>query len=144
MAGPAKKRAQAEKTTSSSSDTQQSSREDAGRTQRSTPKSIPRLDGNKDPAVSHADPNRAPIDYSRANDLKNISDFLGMAGWYVARGVRPNFFLSPLPHRSSSSWIMHAGTRHAQRIEPYPPPTLVSHLCVLYLLCLRSRGLMGT
>ncbi|KAF2789751.1 Piwi-domain-containing protein [Melanomma pulvis-pyrius CBS 109.77] len=86
MAGPAKKRAHAEKKTSGPSDAQQSSREDAGRTQRSTPKSIPRLDGNKDPAVSHADPNRAPIDYSRANDLKNISDFLGMAGWYVARG----------------------------------------------------------
>jgi len=94
MAGPAKKRAQAEKKASGSSDTQQSSRGSAGRrdaTQRSSPTSIPRLDGNRDP------PEKAfgvpPIDYSQPKDLKNLSDFLGMGGWYVARGVSSNALL---------------------------------------------------
>jgi len=51
---------------------------------RSTPKSIPRLDGNKDPIITK--PGRNAVDYSQANDLKNISEALGMAGWFTARG----------------------------------------------------------
>lgn len=88
MAGPAKKRAQAEQKGSGSSEERQSSGRDV--TQRSTPKSIPRLDGNRDPVFTAA---RKPIDYSNLKDLKNISDFLGMRGWYVARGVSPRHFL---------------------------------------------------
>ncbi|KAF1946406.1 Piwi-domain-containing protein [Clathrospora elynae] len=80
MAGPAKKRAQAEKKHSGSSNG--SSSESRDPTQRSTPKSIPHLDGNRDPSIS-----RIPIDYSVPTDLKNISDFLGLGGWYAARGL---------------------------------------------------------
>src|SRR4051812_6300263 len=93
MAGPAKKRAQAEKKASSSSDTQQSSRGSAGRydaTQRSSPTSIPRLDGNRDPPEKTS--GIPPVEYSQQKDLKNLSDFLGMGGWYVARGVSSNAF----------------------------------------------------
>ncbi|KAL1800152.1 hypothetical protein ACET3X_000494 [Alternaria dauci] len=79
MAGPAKKRAQAEKQSNGSSNGSSSQSRDP--TQRSAPKSIPRLDGNRDPNV------RVPVDYSDPRDLKNISDFLGMAGWYQARGI---------------------------------------------------------
>ncbi|CAN9089423.1 unnamed protein product [Alternaria alternata] len=79
MAGPAKKRAQAEKQSNGSSNGSSSQSRDP--TQRSAPKSIPRLDGNRDPNV------RAPVEYTDPRDLKNISDFLGMAGWYQARGI---------------------------------------------------------
>ena len=86
MAGPAKKRAQAEKQSNGSSNGSSSQSRDP--TQRSAPKSIPRLDGNRDPNV------RAPVEYTDPRDLKNISDFLGMAGWYQARGVSTNTPLS--------------------------------------------------
>ncbi|KAI4955490.1 hypothetical protein J4E91_001351 [Alternaria rosae] len=79
MAGPAKKRAQAEKHSNGSSNG--SSSESRDPTQRSAPKSIPRVDGNRDPNV------RACVDYTDPRDLKNISDFLGIAGWYQARGL---------------------------------------------------------
>ncbi|KAF2747569.1 Piwi-domain-containing protein [Sporormia fimetaria CBS 119925] len=81
MAGPAKRRAQAEKETPATSDSHGSGG-NAGRgaVHASSPKSIPRVDGNRDPA------DRAPIEYSRPNDLKNLSEFLGLAGWYAARG----------------------------------------------------------
>ena len=85
MAGPAKKRAQAEKQSNGSSNGSSSQSRDP--TQRSAPKSIPR-DGNRDPNV------RAPVEYTDPRDLKNISDFLGMAGWYQARGVSTNTPLS--------------------------------------------------
>ncbi|KAF2263506.1 Piwi-domain-containing protein [Lojkania enalia] len=84
MAGPAKKRAVIEKQSSGSSDGKASSGHD-GATQRSSPKSIPRLDGNRDPTIGRG---IAPIEYSRTNDLKNISEFLGMKGWYAARGLQ--------------------------------------------------------
>jgi hypothetical protein len=86
MAGPAKKRAQAEKQPNGSSNG--SSSESRDPTQRSALKSIPRVDGNRDPS------GRAPVDYSDPRDLKNISDFLGIAGWYQARGVSANTLLS--------------------------------------------------
>jgi eukaryotic translation initiation factor 2C len=89
MAGPAKKRAQAEKKSNGSSEEHKSSR-DSGREetpQRSTPKSLPRLDGNRDPQTRDlATLSRNPADYA---NLRNISDALGMAGWYIARGVSP-------------------------------------------------------
>ena len=81
MAGPAKKRAEAEKQPSGSSGGSSGSRDP---TQRSMTKSIPRLDGNRDPSTLR------PIDYAQAKDLKNLSEFLGMAGWYAARGVSTN------------------------------------------------------
>ncbi|KAF2008199.1 eukaryotic translation initiation factor 2C 2 [Amniculicola lignicola CBS 123094] len=85
MGGPSKRHARAEKKASGSgpgsSEGQQSSSN--ALTQRSTPRSIPRIDGNRDPVAIGG---RIPVEYSKANDLKNISEFLGMAGWYVARG----------------------------------------------------------
>ena len=86
MAGPAKKRAQADNKSSGSS--KDSSSESRDLTQRSAPKSIPRLDGNRDPSF------RKAIDYTAPNDLKNLSEFLSMGGWYAARGVSTNAFRS--------------------------------------------------
>jgi len=87
MAGPAKKRAQAEKKSNDSSEEHKSSR-NSGREetpQRSTPKSLPRFDGNRDPQTRDlATLSQNSADYA---NLKNISDALGMAGWYIARGV---------------------------------------------------------
>ena len=90
MGGPSKRRAQGEKTSSSSG----GSSRDA--TERSAPRSIPRLDGNRDPVPTNKGP--LAVDYSRPQDLKNISEALGYAGWCVARGVSTN--TSPLvsPH----------------------------------------------
>lgn len=89
MAGPPKRRAQAEKDPQQDSSNGSSS-ESRDNTQRSDPKSIPRLDGNRDPGI------KVPaIEYTRPTDLKNISDFLGLAGWYTARGVSTNVLL---PH----------------------------------------------
>jgi eukaryotic translation initiation factor 2C len=56
-------------------------------TQRSL-KSIPHVDGNRDPSLP------VPADYTRPTDLKNISEFLGIGGWYAARGVSTNALLS--------------------------------------------------
>ncbi|KAF1839791.1 Piwi-domain-containing protein [Decorospora gaudefroyi] len=88
MAGPPKTRAQAEKQSDSSSNGSSSASRDP--TQRSETKSIPRLDGNRDPNIKYA------VDYTVATDLKNISDFLGLAGWYTARGIT---IPSSLPQR---------------------------------------------
>jgi hypothetical protein len=86
MAGPSKRRARAEKKQPSSSGDSSGASHDP--TEQSTPKSIPRLDGNRDPVAS-----RIPVDYSKATDLKNISEALGLGGWYAARGVSTNTFL---------------------------------------------------
>jgi hypothetical protein len=136
MGGPSKKRAQAEKKGSGSSDAPQSSGDSSGRddTQRSTPKSIPRLDGNRDPAIRSTKP--IAVDYSKPNDLKNISDFLGMAGWYVARGVSP-ISSSPifvvLPG-FLSLWVLYHAAIGSQTHQGPPPYRLhsfvpVSRLC---------------
>jgi hypothetical protein len=85
MAGAPKNRAQAEKPPQGSSQGSSSASRDP--TQRSL-KSIPRLDGNRDPGPL------APIEYTVPTDLKNISEFLGLAGWYAARGVSTNALLS--------------------------------------------------
>jgi eukaryotic translation initiation factor 2C len=87
MAGPPiKRRAQAEKKSNGSSTG--SSSESRDPTQHSVPKSIPRLDGNRDPTLSGV------LDYAKPTDLKNISEFLGLGGWYAARGVSTNAPLS--------------------------------------------------
>jgi len=87
MAGPPKRRAQADKPSQNASSNGSSS-ESRQLTQRAPSKSIPRLDGNRDPNI------RVPaIEYTRPTDLKNISDFLGLAGWYAARGVSSNTLL---------------------------------------------------
>lgn len=83
MAGPAKvrtasqKQQQQQQTAGSSGDS--SSRDP-------TQRSINRFDGNRDPHGHGA----GVMDYTRPNDLKNLSEFLGMAGWYTARGVSEN------------------------------------------------------
>ncbi|KAF1950228.1 eukaryotic translation initiation factor 2C 2 [Byssothecium circinans] len=81
MAG-AKRRAAAEKKqgTSSSGDSSSNSRNP---TTNSQEKAIPRLDGNRDPTAA-----LPPVEYSKPTDLKNISEFLGLGGWYVARGEK--------------------------------------------------------
>ena len=93
MAGAAKKNAQREKKQQQNSSNSSSS-ESRDPTQQSSPKSIPRLDGNRDPNISTS----TAIEHSKANDLKNISEFLGIAGWYTARGVSINVLLSPFTH----------------------------------------------
>lgn len=134
MGGPPKKRAQAEKKSSSSSDTQQSSG-NRNATQRSTPKSIPRLDGNRDPAGGQG---RAPIEYSKPTSMKNISEFLGMAGWAVVHGVSTHLFpmfcacyVSP-PILSflifSASCIMQMSGKQTNRDSP---------LCCAWILAFR-------
>lgn len=92
MAGPVKKRAEAEKKSSDLSNDSASQSRDL--TQRST-KSIPRLDGNRDPS------DRKVVDYTVPNDLKNLSEFLSMRGWYAARGVSTNAFQSQSAHASA-------------------------------------------
>ncbi|CAO2656388.1 Nn.00g051910.m01.CDS01 [Neocucurbitaria sp. VM-36] len=87
MARPAKKHAQQEKQPKGSSEGSSSGSRDP--TQRSTGKSIPRLDGNRDP-------NSNAVDHAKPTDLKNISEFLGIAGWYTARGIT---IPSALPQR---------------------------------------------
>jgi hypothetical protein len=86
MGRPAKRRAHTEQQAASSSGDSSSASRDP--TQRSEPKSIPRLDGNRDPVAG-----RIPIDYSKPTDLKNISEALGLGGWYAARGVSANSLL---------------------------------------------------
>jgi eukaryotic translation initiation factor 2C len=102
MAGPAKKRAVAEKSNGSSNGSSSAASRDP--TQRSE-KSIPHFDGNRDPNVQCA------VDYSDPRDLKNISDFLGLAGWYTARGVSINTLLSR-PNVSYMHAPFHANTPH--------------------------------
>ncbi|KAF2470296.1 eukaryotic translation initiation factor 2C 2 [Lindgomyces ingoldianus] len=114
MVGPAKKRAQAENKGSGSSEGRKSSQESSGRdvaTQRSTPKSIPRLDGNRDPIVLDRN---APITYTKPGDLKNISEFLGMRGWYTARGIE---IPDSLPYRPSKFNTL--GTELAVTLNTY-------------------------
>ncbi|KAH3910556.1 hypothetical protein HBI56_202860 [Parastagonospora nodorum] len=79
MGGPTlRRRAQAENQGFSSDGSSSASRDP---TQRSEPKSINKLDGNRDPSANGV------LDYTRPTDLKNISEFLGLAGWYTARGI---------------------------------------------------------
>lgn len=104
MGGPNKRRALAEKKgTSSSGDSSGRSRD---ATELSVPKSIPRLDGNRDPATAGF--GKAPaVEYSRPQDLKNISEALGYAGWCVARGVSTKAFVACFyarPIRSYCTW----------------------------------------
>jgi eukaryotic translation initiation factor 2C len=113
MARPTKKRAQAERQPQGSSSGSSSASRDP--TQRSVVKSIPRLDGNRDPAVASV------LEYTRPTDLKNISEFLGLAGWYAARGVSTNTLLSQLayactfPNKHSQSWSWYANKNQSAR-----------------------------
>ncbi|KAL6707418.1 Protein argonaute [Coniothyrium glycines] len=79
MAGPTKKHARSEREPQGSASS--SSSESRDPTQRA---SIRGYDGNRDPSVTEG---KAPVDYSKPTDLKNISDFLGLTGWYTARGI---------------------------------------------------------
>jgi eukaryotic translation initiation factor 2C len=82
MAGPAKKRAQKEKHQQQAGSSKDSSSASRDPTQRS----INKFDGNKDP-TGHGN---GVLDYTKPNDLKNLSEFLGISGWYTARGVSAN------------------------------------------------------
>jgi hypothetical protein len=136
MAGPPKKRAQAEKQNAGSSESQQSSR-DAGydATKRSSPASIPRLDGNRDPGV----PDRgAAINYSKLTDLKNISEFMGIAGWCVARGVSTPHHSPSLisPHRSVPSAVS-CGRPTSKRLQT---PTQAASFARRYAIVYKSSA----
>jgi hypothetical protein len=87
MAGPAKQRAQKEKQQQQAA---RSSNDSSSASRDPTQRSINKYDGNKDPHGHGA----GVLEYTRPNDLKNLSEFLGMAGWYTARGVSAN---APLP-----------------------------------------------
>ncbi|KAF2201527.1 Piwi-domain-containing protein [Delitschia confertaspora ATCC 74209] len=87
MAGPNKKRADTVKKSSGHSKGQDS-RGSSDNMPRSSPKRIGNFDGAND---SGSVKKRKPEDYIPKRDLLNISDFLGMQGWYAARGVEiPN------------------------------------------------------
>jgi eukaryotic translation initiation factor 2C len=110
MGGASKRRALTEKDHGSSTGSSGNSRD---ATERSAPKSIPRLDGNRDPVPTNG--GRLAIDYSRPQDLKNISEALGYAGWCVARGVsnkRAPCPCSSCPHISSAQTLPR--TRYAR------------------------------
>lgn len=79
MGGPSKRRVDVDKTSSSSGGSSSHA------TDLSEPKSIARFDGNQDPVKKNH-----VVDYARPNDLKNISEALGYAGWCHARGVSTN------------------------------------------------------
>lgn len=55
---------------------------------RSAPASIPRLDGNRDPAVTRE--SGTAMGNCNEKDVKNVSEYLGLTGWYKARGVSIN------------------------------------------------------
>lgn len=79
MAGPKKNRGPVERKPENSSSGSDSASHDL--TTRSLPRSIPRLDGNRDPSVI------PPTDYMQRGDTKNLSEAFGLRGWYAARGV---------------------------------------------------------
>jgi eukaryotic translation initiation factor 2C len=110
MAGPSKQRARVEKQPEGSSNGSSSASRDP--TQRSEPKSIPRLDGNRDP-IEHC------VDKMRVTDLKNISEFLGLEGWYAARGVSTNTLLSQPAHAYTlpSKHLPSPLPKHANRFK---------------------------
>lgn len=85
MAGPAKKRGQKEKQTQQ----QAGSSQDSSASRDPTQRSINKLDGNKDPQGHGA----GVMEYTKEGDLKNLSEFLGISGWYTARGVSANTLL---------------------------------------------------
>ena len=91
MAGPAKQRAQKEK----QQQQQQAGffNESSSASHDPTQHSINKPNGNKDPHGHGV----GVMDYTKPNDLKNLSEFLGMSGWYTARGVSTNVS-SPGPH----------------------------------------------
>jgi hypothetical protein len=144
MAGPRQNRAQAEKPPQGSSQGSSSASRDP--TQRSL-KSIPRLDGNRDPGAL------APIEYTVPTDLKNISEFLGLAGWYAARGVSTNAPLSQpayactfaSKHSQLHCLRMQAGfsplIRKAEPLDAYknPPPHPISfYYTLITIISFRS------
>lgn len=95
MVGAAKRRADRETAECAQSEPSVSSES----TQR-TLQDISGLDGARDPVYVR----RVPEEYSKITDLKNISEALGIGGWYVARGVSTNdlfpfllFFLPSVP-----------------------------------------------
>lgn len=59
-----------------------------------TQRAIKAFDGNRDPSIPDG---RRPIDYMTTGSLKNLSEFLGAAGWYAARGVSTKNSHSPTP-----------------------------------------------
>lgn len=101
MAGPAKQRAKKERDQKRQQQQQTDSSNDSSSASRDpTQRSINKFDGNKDP-LGHGS---CAVDHSRPNDMKNLSEFLGISGWYTARGVSANALLPVCVH-------MHADTR---------------------------------
>ena len=157
MAGPAKQRAQKEK------QQQQATRSsnDSSASRDPTQRSINKYDGNKDPHGHGA----GVLEYTRLNDLKNLSEFLGMAGWYTARGVSANALsqsiyayihtIQTLRSRVPASHRVDAWLKYPPQ-RPFPsvfhiqhtsvPPRKIPHSCctstcvidILYFMSSRS------
>lgn len=114
MAGPAKKRVQAESQATGSSENQSAN---SGR------QSIPRNDGGRDRPEASSGQRRivpvgqAAIERSDPRDLKNISEFLGLVGWYAARGVS-DFSFSVCLANCSTGFEGCAGTHGGCKRSP--------------------------
>jgi eukaryotic translation initiation factor 2C len=91
MAGPSKLRNHKEEKKQQKQQREEARSADNSSGSRPTERSIDKFDGNRDPD-GHG---RGVMEYTRLNDLKNLSEFLGFAGWCAARGVSAN---APVPH----------------------------------------------
>jgi len=106
MAGAAKKRAAREKRNGSSKEHVSGDSSQRESTQRSSPQSFPRFDGNRDPqeedqeAISYSNPipmTRNPNTSRVIADARRLD--LGMGGWAIARGVSACLHLHTTPHQ---------------------------------------------
>ncbi|KAF2444106.1 eukaryotic translation initiation factor 2C 2 [Karstenula rhodostoma CBS 690.94] len=117
MGGPPRRRAEAEKKGSSSSGNSSGPSREA--TERSLTKSIPRLDGNRDPLGASTRSEHA-VEYSRPQDLKNISEALGYAGWCVARGLEIPGELPRRPGKLNSVGKPVSVTLNTFNVDKFP------------------------
>lgn len=90
MAGPSKLRKNKEEKQQQKQQREEASSADNSSGSRPTQRSINKFDGNRDPDGHGV----GVLEYTRPNDLKNLSEFLGFAGWCAARGVSAN---APVP-----------------------------------------------
>lgn len=134
MAGPAKNRGLAQK--AQQQQAARSSNNSSSSRDQPTQRSINKFDGNKDPQGHGAD--SRPEDRWRSQDLKNLSEFLGIGGWAAARGVSTNAPIStciciharnclPCIHtmRSRSPRTRRSKVR-MHSINTPPPPVLLT------------------
>lgn len=145
MAGPASAQKQKQKQQKQQQQQQQPAARSADNSSASrnpTQRSINKFDGNKDPH-GHG---KGVLDYTRPNDLKNLSEFLGMGGWYTARGVSSNAPFSarvcmhasnrlpraaPCTYPALTAPVLHGVD--AEHTNPFPRPLLLPHFTLIVL-----------